>query len=281
MNVRPSDASCGAIIDDLDLRSLDDTGLAGLRAAWLEHKVVGITGQSLSLEELEAFGRRWGPFGDDPYLGTITGHPHLVEVRREPDERAPVFAGNWHSDWSFLAAPPAATLLYGQVVPPTGGDTLFADLEAALEALPESEQRRLETLTAIHSASRSYAPDGRYGRSDVGRSMTIRSDESARATREHPLVRRHPETGRRTLFLSPAYTVGIAGMGEAEAAAVLDPLFAHCGDERFVYRHVWSPGMLTIWDNRCLNHMATGGYEGHRRLMVRMTVGEREAVTAS
>lgn len=274
MNVTPSGGPCGAIVDGIDLRRLNDDGVAALRHVWLEHKVVGIAGQDLSIEDLERFGRRWGPFGDDPFIAAVDGHPHVIEVRREPDEQAPVFAGNWHSDWSFLDSPPAATLLYGAIVPPVGGDTLFADLQAAYEALPAARRAELSGLVAVHSARRSYAPDGRYGERDVGRSMRIRADESARATQTHPLVRTHSETGRKSLFLSPAYTIGLEGMSDARAQSVLGPLFEHCAQPRFVYRHAWSPGMLTIWDNRVLNHMATGGYEGHRRLLYRMTIGE-------
>ncbi|MEZ5651808.1 MAG: TauD/TfdA family dioxygenase [Burkholderiaceae bacterium] len=277
MKVTPSGASCGAVVEDIDLRELDDAGLERLRGVWLEHKVIGIAGQSLQIEDLERFAQRWGPFGDDPFILPIAGHPHVIEVRREPDERAPVFAGNWHSDWSFLASPPAATLLYGEIVPDRGGDTLFADLEAALAALPAAQREQLASLTAIHSARRSYAPDGRYGVADEGRSMRIVSSDDARAQQRHPLVRTHPETGHQALFVSPAYTVGLADTGNEQADEILRPLFEHCGQDRFVYRHSWSPGMLTIWDNRCLNHMATGGYEGQRRLLYRITIGDRTA----
>ena len=131
MKVTPSGASCGAIVQGIDLRSLDEPGLARLRAVWLQHKVIGIAGQSLELDALEHFARRWGPFGDDPFIAPIAGHPHIVEVRREPDETAPVFAGNWHSDWSFLASPPAATMLYGEIVPPTGESAAMASESVA------------------------------------------------------------------------------------------------------------------------------------------------------
>lgn len=281
MQVVPSGQTCGALVSGLDLREpLAPARLEALRQAWLEHQVIGIVGQSLSVADLERFAPQIGPWGDDPFIAALPGHPHVVEVRREPDEQAPLFADNWHSDWSFLASPPAATMLYGSVVPPVGGDTLFANLHAAWEALPAAMQARLAPLQAIHSASRSYSKKGRYGEADKGRSMTIKSSDEALATQTHPLVRTHPETGRKALFVSAAYTVGIEGMPDDEAASLLAELCAHAGQERFVYRHAWQPGMLTLWDNRCLNHRATGGYEGHRRLLHRITIGERSVAPA-
>ena len=127
----------------------------------------------------------------------------------------------------------------------------------------------------MHSARVGYAKDGIYGEKDKGRSMAIRFDDSALKTRLHPLVRTHPETGRRALFVNPGYTLGIDGMPPDESRALLKQLFQHQVEERFVYRHHWSEGMLTLWDNRSLLHAATGGYEGHRRLLYRVTVAER------
>jgi taurine dioxygenase len=199
----------------------------------------------------------------------------VVEVRREADETTPVFAEAWHSDWSFLDPPPAGTLLYGHVIPPVGGDTLFANQYAAYDALSGAMKSRIANLRGIHSARRGYAPSGMYGERDRGRSMAIRYSESAMATQLHPLVRRHPETGRPVLFVNMGYTIGIEGMAETEATALLMELFTHQCKPEFIYRHQWSTGLLTLWDNRCLLHAATGGYQGHRRLLWRITIGER------
>jgi taurine dioxygenase len=251
--------------------------LAQIRAAWLRHQVIFFPGQHLAVEDLERFAQCMGPFGEDPYIAPIPGHDHVVQVKREPDETTPIFAESWHSDWSFLPCPPAGTVLYGSVIPPTGGDTLFANQYLAWDELPADLRRAVHGRMGIHSARRGYAPQGMYGERDKGRSMAIRWSETAMRTQVHPIGRVHPETGRTALFVSPGYTIGIEGMAEDEAQALLMSLFRHQAQERFVYRHRWSEGMLTLWDNRCLVHAATGGYEGHRRLLHRITVGERAA----
>jgi taurine dioxygenase len=210
----------------------------------------------------------------------VPGHPHVAQVRREADEATPIFAESWHSDWSFLPGPPAATLLYGDVIPPVGGDTLFANQVAAWEALPAALRKQVDGRMGIHSARRGYARDGKYGAGDRGRSMAIRYSDSALATQTHPLGRVHPETGRTALFVSPGYTIGIEGMPDDEAQALLGELFAHQVKPEFLYRHRWSTGMLVMWDNRAVVHAATGGYQGHRRLLHRITVAERGAVAA-
>lgn len=273
IEIEPSGQACGALIHGVDLADeLDHDTIAAVRAAWLEHLVVAFPDQHLTSEQFERAALRFGVFGDDPYLRGLPDHPHIAEVKRAADEQTPIFADNWHSDWSFLASPPTATLLYGKVIPPTGGDTLYANQIAAFEALDPDSQQQLRGLQGVHSARRGYAPQGRYGKDDVGRSMSIVWSESAMATQLHPLVLRHPETGREALFLSPGYTIDIDGMEHDEAQALLFRLYAHQGRDEFVYRHRWSEGMLTMWDNRSVVHAATGGYEGHRRLLHRITI---------
>ncbi|MGH6786825.1 MAG: TauD/TfdA dioxygenase family protein, partial [Novosphingobium sp.] len=172
----------------------------------------------------------------------------------------------------FQARPPAGTCLLAIDIPPTGGDTLFSNQHAAWEALDEDRKFEIGDLVAIHSARIPYAPDGTYGKRDAGRSMDIRPSEAALATQAHPLVPAHPETGRRGFFSTLGYIVGIEGMAEAEAIPLLLDLQAWQGDERFVYRHRWEPGMLLLWDNRSVLHKATGGYEGRRRELHRTTI---------
>jgi taurine dioxygenase len=225
-----------------------------------------------STEDIERFALTIGRFGEDPFFDSIPGHPHVAQVRRDADERTPIFAESWHSDWSFLPSPPIGTVLHGSVIPPTGGDTLFANQYDAWDALSADMQSRLRDLRGIHSARRGYAPDGMYGRKDTGRSMAIRYSEEAMKTQTHPIARVHPETGRTALFVNPGYTIGIEDMADDEAQELLMELFRHQGQEPFVYRHRWSPDMLLLWDNRCLLHAATGGYDGHDRLLHRITV---------
>jgi taurine dioxygenase len=146
----------------------------------------------------------------------------------------------------------------------------------AWTALPSALKATVRDRLGVHSARRGYSRQGRYGERDQGRSMAIRYDDSALATQTHPIARRHPETGRVALFVSPGYTIGIDGMPDDEGAALLNELFTHQAQPQFIYRHRWTPGMLVLWDNRCLVHAATGGYQGHRRLLHRITVGETQ-----
>jgi alpha-ketoglutarate-dependent taurine dioxygenase len=275
LRVEPSGASCGALIYGADLsQSYSQAEINFIREAWLKHQVIGICAQELQIADLERFAAALGPDGDDPFIASIPGHPRVVEVRREANESTPVFAEAWHSDWSFLESSPAGTLLYGKIIPAVGGDTLFADQYAAYDALSETMKAKIAQLRGIHSARRSYSPGGVYGERDKGRSMAIRYSERAMATQLHPVVRTHSETGRRALFVNLGYTIGIDGMNEPEATALLAELFAHQSRPEFIYRHRWSPGLLTLWDNRCVLHTATGGYQGHQRLLWRITIGE-------
>jgi taurine dioxygenase len=231
----------------------------------------------MSIPDLERFALAIGPSGDDPYIKAIPGHAHVVQVKREANEKTRIFAESWHTDWSFLKQPPAGTALYGNVIPPTGGDTLFSNQYDAWEALPADMHKLLKDRKGIHSARNGYSRQGLYGEKDKGRSMAIIYDDQAMKTQLHPIARVHPETGRTALFVSPGYTIGIEGLPEDESRDVLHKLFAHQIDPTFIYRHQWSAGMLTLWDNRCLIHAATGGYEGHARLLHRITIGERSA----
>jgi taurine dioxygenase len=176
----------------------------------------------MSLDDLERFAQTLGPFGVDPYFDSVPGHPHIAQIRREADETSTLFAEAWHSDWSFLPTPPAATVLYGNVIPPVGGDTLFANQYAAWDALSADLKAFLSGRQGIHSARRGYSRQGAYGERDQGRSMAIKFDDSALATQLHPIGRVHPETGRTALFVSPGYTIGIEGMSEAEATRAAD-----------------------------------------------------------
>ena len=276
MQVTPQPAPCGALVTGVDLtKPLATDEVAAIRQAWLDHLVLGFPDQPMSVPDLERFALAIGPSGDDPYIKSIPGHAHVVQVKREADETAALFADNWHSDWSFLKQPPAGTVLFGNVIPPVGGDTLFANQYAAWDALSSEMKSFLADKRCIHSARNGYSPQGRYGEKDKGRSMAIIYSDTAMKTQTHPVGRAHPETGRMALFVSPGYSIGIEGMAEKEGRALLMELFEHQAKPEFVYTHRWSTNMLTLWDNRCLVHAATGGYEGHRRLLHRVTIGER------
>jgi len=273
ITVKPQPTGFGAEITGLDLsKPLPAAVMAEVKAAWAAHGVVAFPGQPLSLDALEAFTLAMGGFGHDPYIKPMAGHPNVLELRREPDEKATNFGAGWHSDWSFQATPPAATLLRSEVIPPVGGDTLFVDASRAYDALSPTMQAMIAPLRAIHSASRSYGTQGVFAKDTRARTMQIIVSEEADKTQTHPLVRTHPVTGRKALFISPVYTVGIEGLTPAESEAVLAYLFKHLTQDEFIYRHKWQAGMLLMWDNRCTMHFAEGGYDGHLRLMHRTTV---------
>jgi taurine dioxygenase len=273
LRVEPSGQACGARVTGVDLsQPLDSATVAEIRTAWLNHHVLAFPDQHLDDDALERFTLAFGGFGEDPFFAPIAGREHIAAIRREADEQSPLFAENWHTDWSFQSRPPSGTCLNAVDIPPMGGDTLYANQHLAWEALPSERQAALADLIAVHSARLAYAPDGAYGKRDMGRSMDIRPSEAAFDTQTHPLVPAHPETGRRGFYSTLGYIVGIEGMEDKAAIALLLELQAWQGDKRFVYRHKWERGMLVMWDNRSVLHKATGGYEGHRRELHRTTI---------
>jgi len=275
LQVQPTGQACGATVTGVDLTApLDADTVAEIRAAWLQYHVIVFPNQAIDDDDLERYSLCFGGFGDDPYIAPIEGRQHVIAVRREADETAPLFAENWHSDWSFQQRPPSGTCLRSVTVPPSGGDTLYADQHAALDAMPAELRTRLAGKMAIHSARGGYAPSGTYGESDqqTDRSMDIRPSDTAMATQLHPIIREHPETGRPGIFSCIGYIIGIDGMPDDEARQLLFELYAWQTRDEFVYRHRWQPDMLVMWDNRSVLHKATGGYDGHDRLLHRTTI---------
>ena len=275
LNVSPSEQACGATLTGVDLsQPLSDAEIAEIRAAFLEHHVVSFPDQAMSDDDLERFSRYFGDFGEDPFIAPIDDREHIIAVQRSAGETAPLFAESWHTDWSFQQTPPMATCLYGITIPPTGGDTWFNNQHKALLEIPASLRAKLEGKLAIHSAKGAYAPDGMYGEDDKksDRSMNILPSEDANATQRHPLIQNHPETGLPAIYGCIGYIIGLQGMADEEALAVLVELHEWQTRQEFQYRHQWQPDMLVMWDNRSVLHRATGGYEGHDRLLHRTTI---------
>jgi taurine dioxygenase len=276
IEVTASGQSCGAEVRGVDLsRELAPTLVAQIREAWLQHQVLSFPGQSLSDDDLERFTLCFGPFGDDPFIAPITGRKHIIAVQRDAGETTSLFAEQWHSDWSFQAHPPQGTCLYGVTIPPTGGDTLFADQVAAAAAMPKSLRDKLEGKRAVHSAIMGYSPAGILGDADkaAGRSMDIRPSDDAAATQSHLIIFSHPEMGRDSILGTVGYMIGIEGLEGEEERALLTELYEWQTREEFRYRHHWEQGTLLMWDNRAVLHSATGGYEGYNRLLHRTTIG--------
>ncbi len=189
IEVTPQPGGFGATIRGVDLsRPLPADTLRQVRQAWIRHSVVCFPDQPMTLEQLEAFTQQIGPFGHDPFVKPMPGHANILELRREPDEKAQNFGATWHSDWSFQPAPPAATILHGKVIPPVGGDTLYADAYRAYDTLSETMKSILAPLRAIHSAGRAYGPTGAFARETEKRTMQIIVSPEADKTHVHPLV---------------------------------------------------------------------------------------------
>jgi taurine dioxygenase len=276
LEIIPSGEACGAEVRGVDLsKPLSEESVAEIRAAWLAFHVLAFPDQAMSDDDLERFTLCFGPFGDDPFIAPIPGREHIIALERRADETAPVFAEAWHTDWSFQKTPPAGTCLYGIVIPPVGGDTLFANQHLALEKMPDELRKRLDGRRAIHSARAAYSRAGVYGEADKGRSMDIRPSDSALATESHELIRVHPETGRKGLFGCAGYIVGFENMAPEESTALLGELYQWQTRPEFQHRRAWRENMLVMWDNRSVLHRATGGYEGRRRLLHRTTIGAR------
>ena len=277
LTVTATGASCGAFVTDIDLRqNLSADCIAELRAHWIEHKVIAFPDQKLSNEDLERITQYFGDFGEDPFFGSIDGHQNIAAIQRNADETTPIFAEVFHSDWSFMAIPPAGTILYGITIPPHGGNTLFADQVAAYENLPNHLRDKAEQLTAIHSAQRGYAPGGAYDEEDQqsGRSMNIIASDRAFETYKHPFVRTHRETGQKALFSSIAYIIGFEGLSDEESTTLAMEFYTYQSTQDVIYAHPWQKDMLVMWDNRSLLHAASGGYDGYDRLLHRTTIAD-------
>jgi len=271
LTVKRIAGALGAEIGGVDLRELDDGTLAAIRAAWLEHLVIFFRDQPLAPAQYMAFAQRIGQPIEYPFVNGIAGFPEIIEVKKLEHERIN-FGGVWHSDTAYLEVPPMASMLLAREVPPQGGDTLFANMYLAYESLSDGMKRLVEPLWAVNSSAKADVTRTREDR--------LKADGSDKAGRElvaeHPVVRTHPETGRKALYVNFAHTVRFRGMTEKESAPLLEFLFQHQVRPEFTCRFSWQVGSLALWDNRCAQHNPVNDYHGHRRLMHRITLaGDR------
>ena len=231
--VDPIDAPCGATVSNIDLSSnISDETVAELRQAWLQHHVLVFPNQVLSAADIERFTLSFGNFGDDPFFSPIEGNNHIAAISRGANETTPLFAKNWHTDWSFQEKPPIGTCLYGIKIPPVGGDTLFSNQHKAYDELPVALKGKIENLTAIHSAESAYSPDGVYSdkhEKNAGRSMNIVVSDEARRSQSHPFIRPHTETGALALYSTAGYIQGFSGMEVQESKELLQELLQYQG----------------------------------------------------
>jgi alpha-ketoglutarate-dependent taurine dioxygenase len=273
IRTKPNSGSLGAKITGIDLaKPLSEEAVSEIKGAWHDHGVVFFPDQDLDPAKLETFTQSMGDFGHTDFIVPMEGHPNVLELRREPEETASHFGSGWHTDYTFQEKPPAATILFGHIVPPVGGDTLYADGRAAYLALSSKMQTFLEGLRAVHSAVLPYSKEGFYGQeNDPTRSIKIIASDEAKDERSHPIIRTHPETGEKILWVNRTYTIAIEDLSVEESKALLDFLCAFSTQDKFVYRHRWQKNMLTMWDNRRVQHFADAGFDGHRRVMWRTT----------
>ena len=273
LKIRKVAGALGAEISGVDLSAdLSDGVIAEIRRAFVEHQVIFFRDQTLSPERQLAFGRRFGPLNIHPYVAGHPDFPEVMEIVKEPEDRTN-FGGGWHSDMSFLERPSIGSILYAVELPEWGGDTLFASQAAAYEALTPAFRETLEPLRAIHSAGREYSAQGHSAQKRA--SMKVAEAEGAVGEYVHPVVLTHPETGRKALYVNPAFTMRIEGWSRRESRPLLDFLFDHCRSEAFTCRFAWRPGSVAFWDNRSVWHYALNDYPGQRRHMRRVTVDAR------
>jgi taurine dioxygenase len=278
IRIEPLAGALGAEILGVDVTRLDDATAEAVRDAFHRYLVVFFRDQRLDNAQLKEFSRRFGPLDVMPYVKPLDGDPEIIAVRKEAAERKiSIFGGDWHSDFSFLEEPPLGSALYALEVPEFGGDTLWSNMYAAYEALSPGMQRLLNGLDAMHSGHVYGArnPPTRHMRTSASIEIS-RGNKEADVERPHPVVRIHPETGRKALFVNPIYTTRFADMTEAESKPLLEFLYAHSIRPEFTCRFRWRPGSLALWDNRSALHCAINDYDGHRRLMLRTTIkGDR------
>ena len=272
MAVRPIAGAIGAEISEVDLSApLDDDMIAEIRRAWLDHLVIFFRDQELAPAQFLAFARRLGGPIEYPFVKGIEGFPEITPVVKLENERVN-FGGLWHSDTTYLDIPPMGTMLIAREVPPYGGDTLFANMYLAYETLSPGLRRLLDGLVAVNSSAKADTTKTREDRMRDGANPAARAEYVA----EHPVVRTHPETGRKALYVNGGHTVRFKGMTEEESAPLLRFLFAHQTRPEFTCRFRWEKGSLAFWDNRCAQHNPINDYHGFRRVMHRVTLaGDR------
>lgn len=274
ISVRPIAGALGAVVEGVDISTdLDNRTFDEIRRGLLEHHVLFFHDQNLTPQQQAAFARNFGPLNRHPYVAPLTGAPDVFAIVKEPEDRHH-FGNGWHTDLSYAEKPAMGAMLYGVEIPPYGGDTMFTNLHRAYDALSDGMKNMLEGLTAIFSNARTYGPDAQRFKDGTKAMSVTQQAEISRV--EHPMVRAHPETGRKSLFVNELHTVGIKDMTDEEAQPILDYLAAHMKRPEFTCRFRWRQGSLAFWDNRCTAHYAINDFDGMRRVMHRVTIeGER------
>ncbi|HEX3882703.1 MAG TPA: TauD/TfdA family dioxygenase [Stellaceae bacterium] len=276
ISVHPLAGALGAEVAGVDLRQpLGNRQWSEVHQAFLEYCAIYIRDQELGGADMLRYARYFAEPAFYPFVEGMPDFPQIFELRKEPDMTVNV-GGAWHSDTTYLDKPPIGTMLYAREVPAYGGDTMVANQYLAYEALSPGMQRMLDGLTGVYSARMNGGRGGRAENKYMKMKDSVAKADEIQA--EHPVVRTHPETGRKALYVSTRHTLRFKGWTEEESRPVLDFLQAHCTRPEFTARLRWEKGTITIWDNRCVQHFAINDYQGQRRVMWRLPVGA-EAVS--
>jgi taurine dioxygenase len=272
LNVAPAGGSAGAYVSGFDLsKNYGEDEIAQLRKALLDHLVVALPDQSISLDDLERVTDALGGRDLTPFVTPMEGRPYVIRILKEPHEKLN-FANAWHTDLSYLPEPPSFTLLYCLEAPPVGGDTVWSNQYMAFDSLSVGLRETLSGLDAVHSAGAAYGTGGYLDGVKEKMSTPIAPSKDAFREQTHPAVIAHAETGRVSLYVNPVYTQRIAGWSNQESKSLLEHIYRQSVNENFTWRLRWAKGTLAIWDNRCTQHFALNDYFGHRREMVRTSV---------
>lgn len=267
----------GAELSGIDAsKPLPAETVAELRRALAEYCVIFLRDQDLVPEQQKAFARHFGSLSATPFIKSLDGHPEMMRIVREAEESKKLnFGGRWHTDMTFSPEPVLGTCLYCREAPAVGGDTIWTNQMLAFDALSDGLKRKLEGMRVMHSAKRSYGPQGAYADDDL-KSMRIKVGEEGTKEQAHPCIRTHPETGRSILFVNWVYCIRFEDMTEDESAPLLDFLNRHSQRPEFQIRFRWRKGSMALWDNRSTQHIAVNDYGGYRRVMDRLTIaGDR------
>lgn len=268
MDIVPMNSGCGAEIRNVDLNNLSDAEVEAVADAHAEHGVVFFREQTLGPDEQLAAAGRFGAINVNRFFTPVPEQPKVALVLKEPQHETNI-GGAWHTDHSYDQAPALGSMLYAKEVPTHGGDTMFANMYRACEALSPGLRETLEGLCAVHSSRHIFGPQGYHAsRGDD------RYGNAERATQDavHPVIIRHPRSGRAALYVNPGFTVRIDGWTELESRPLLDYLFRVAARPEHTCRFQWRPGSVAFWDNRATWHYALNDYPGERRLMHRVTI---------
>lgn len=269
LDICPTSGALGAIIEGIDLsQTLDEADIVEMRGALNEHGVIFFRDQKLTPEQHVAFAERFGQIDINRFFKAATDYPQIAEVRKEPGQTTNI-GGGWHTDHSYDQVPALGSILLARDTPTRGGDTLFACMNRAYEALSDGLKKTLEGMHAVHSSRHVFGAASAYVKGADGRLGNV---DAATQDAVHPVVLRHPESGKKILYVNSGFTTHFVGWTTKESAPLLSYLYEHASRPEFQYRFQWHEGSIAFWDNRSTWHYAVNDYDGERRLMHRITI---------